>query len=258
MKLGIVIGVGVLAACSARAMGGCAGETVGAVYGGSGEGGHGEGACSPICGPGPAVSCHECEPPHPWGGPHVEPPDCYDERAALELEPAIIGGVEINQTVCTATQITDVFAACVGDTRTQESCDAFIAAAPENQACLDCAIGGGAEPYPMPVALPGAIYRVLSLAACQAEVAGLPECEVPYQSWYFCGYSACQRCSTNDTQTDCLGYAIFDSEPCSTIEIPASCDPLFAATEWPAECIGSATTFDAAFSILADFYCGAP
>jgi hypothetical protein len=260
MKL-VAIGVGLLAACSAGAMGGCADETVVAVYGGSGEGGYGEGGCSPICGPGPAVSCHDCEPPESMGGdgPGPDEPNCYDDSAALLLNPAVVGGVEINQNVCTATQITDVFAACIGDTMTQESCDAFIAAAPENQACLDCAIGGGTQPYPMPVAIVGDMYQYLSYYACQAEVAGLPECELPFQSLVFCGYTACQSCDmADDAYWDCVNYAINDLEVCGAIEIPATCDPLFNATELPAECTGAATTFAATFPSLADFYCGAP
>lgn len=250
MRHTVVFSVNVLA-ISAGSMGGCADETVVAVYGGFGHGGYSEGGCS--------LDCFGSDGARDFGGYAPEVPDCYDKRAALELDPAIVGGVEINQNVCTATQISDMFAACIGDTRTQESCDAFIAAAPENQACLNCAVGGGTAPYPMPVALPGSMSHFPSLPACQAEVAGLPECELPYQSWYFCGNTACQGCSTNDTQTDCMAYALFDSELCGFInEIPESCNPLFLAKEWPAECAGGATTFAAAFPVLAELYCGAP
>jgi hypothetical protein len=52
--------------------------------------------------------------------------------------------------------------------------------------------------------------------------------------------------------------AINDPEACAMIQVPDTCQPLFNATELPAECIGNATTFDAAFLVLADFYCGAP
>ena len=45
---------------------------------------------------------------------------------------------------------------------------------------------------------------------------------------------------------------------CAQDALPPGCDALFELEEIPAECIGSATTIEEGFPILADYYCGAP
>ncbi|MBL8742915.1 MAG: hypothetical protein JNK04_17520 [Myxococcales bacterium] len=116
----------------------------------------------------------------------------------------------------------------------------------------------GVGPELLPVVITGN-SPYLTLYACAAHVLGLPECEVPLQSLLFCGFTACETCDVNDDSwTECVNFAISSQGFCAQIALPPGCDSLFQLEAIPAECIGSATTIEQAFPVLADYYCGAP
>jgi hypothetical protein len=254
-----VVGLVALVGSAAMACGDSAND---APIGGGGNGG-GNGGSSPSDGGGgsSAVLGGGGNPPvggdATAGGAPPEAPDCYDSRDALFIDPTIIGGVTVDQDLCTAAQITDAYASCVGTTATQEDCDAYVAVGPASQACLDCLRGGGETPFPMPVTIVGDMFQYLSHYACAAEIAGLPQCEVPFQSLILCGIAACEGCE-KDEKDACVNYAINDPEVCGAIEVSQSCLPLFSAPDFPAACVGDATSFEEGFTVLADLYCGAP
>jgi hypothetical protein len=195
------------------------------------------------------------------GGSSTGPwtPDCYDESSALYLPPDVVLGVDVDQGACSETQVGELFTACIGDMASQQSCEAFIGAAAENQACFDCTFGSEPGPFPMPVVVMGTVSPYLSIYACIAHVAGMPDCEVPVQSIVFCAFTACDQCELGSEEgNECVNWALNESPVCTTIELPAGCEMLFGVEQVPAECIGDAMTLEEAFPILADFYCGAP
>ena len=183
-------------------------------------------------------------------------PDCYDESAALYLRPGNFSGVETHQGACSASQISEMYSACV-DVALPGDCEVWEEAAPENETCFQCTLAPVGPPAPFPVLLGGDGALSLSIFACIAHVLGFPECEVPNQSLVTCAYTACGQCDIDSGEhNDCVNWAINESPVCSQIELPAGCESLFEVQAAPAECIGDAITFEEAFPILANFYCG--
>jgi hypothetical protein len=195
----------------------------------------------------------------PVGGSPPEEPDCYDEGEAKGFEDGTFSGVTVDQGVCTPAQIQGAYDACFAMTATEATCTAFnddVA----NTACAGCLYAGQeTAPFPMMVTLQGTAYTYLTLYACQAVAMDLPECAVPVQLLLFCGNTACEACADDDTENnECVNYAINPPGICGDIALPEGCEAVLAAQELDPVCIGDATTFDAAFLIMCEHYCGAP
>jgi hypothetical protein len=189
------------------------------------------------------------------GGAPPEPgPACYLDSGAYYLVPDVFTGVETGQGVCSAEQIDSIASVCLESQLTDE-CWAWGFG--DNQACWHCVFFDGVGPELLPVVVTGN-SPYLTHYACAAHVLGLPECAVPFQSFLFCGFTACEECDVDDgSWTECVDFAL-NSGICAQYAPPPACDSLFQLEEIPVECIGSATTIDEAFPILADYYCGAP
>lgn len=189
--------------------------------------------------------------------PPPTPPACYDESVATAVPAETFDGITLNQGLCVAQQLTDVYAACIGASATTDACDGFKAADPANEACLNCVVPGGAAPFPLSVILPSEAFQYLTLFGCQAQAMGLPECAVPIESLLFCGRTACESCPDDASNNDCVNYAINPPAICGEVGLPTGCEAVFSATELDPACIGDATGFETAFAVLAELYCGA-
>ena len=200
-------------------------------------------------------------PPEGGSGGSAEPPpppDCYAEEAALVVPDGTFDGISLGQGACLAQQIADIYAACVGQAATTEACDAFKAADPANEACLNCVLPAGTAPFPLTVILPSPAFQYLTLFGCQAQAMDLPECAVPIEALLFCGRTACETCADDDVTTACVNAAINPPGVCADITLPAGCEAVFSAPGLDPACIGDATDFETAFVVLASLYCGAP
>ena len=188
--------------------------------------------------------------------PEPEPgPACYLDSLPFYLPPDFFTGVETGQDVCSAEQIESIASVCL---ESQLTDDCWAWGFGENQACWDCVFFDGVGPELLPVVVTGN-SPYLTLYACAAHVLGLPECEIPFQSRLFCGFSACEACDVDDgSWTECVDFAVNGPSIYAQDALPPGCDALFELEEIPAECIGSATTIEEGFPILADYYCGAP
>jgi hypothetical protein len=188
--------------------------------------------------------------------PGVEKPACYDEAGAINPD-GIFSGIEIDQGLCTSEQITAVYAACIGAEADTEACDAFAAADPANDACRACVLPAGTAPFPLPVILTSTTVQYLTLYGCQAQAMGLPECAAAIESLLFCARTSCEGCTDDAVNNTCVNYAINPPALCGELGLPAGCEAVLAATALDPSCIGSATTFETAFPVLAELYCGA-
>lgn len=192
------------------------------------------------------------------GAPPVEPPDCYDESAAVIIPEATFDRVAFAQGLCDDQQITDAYYACVGtSTASVEACEAFEAADPLNEPCLHCLLPGGTSPSPLPVVLQSEGYPYLTLWGCQAQATDRPECAVPIESLVYCGRAACATCADDDATNACVDYTIFEPGPCNEL-LPAGCLTVLGVTAFDPVCVGEASAFKTTFDVLAALYCGMP
>lgn len=251
MNLKLVSGL-VLCGAFAVACGDSGSNTAGGTSGGGDpQGGGTDGGSTGVFGGNPPVGGDG-----PTGGMPPEAPDCYDGGEALSVPDGIWSGVTINQGVCDATQIGGALTECF-DPGTMATCEAWNTANPE---CSLCIFGGAQKdaPFPIPALIGSNNATYLALYACQAFASDLPQCAVQYQNLLFCASTACESCDPGDEDTECTNYALNDPEVCGALPFDDACLPLFDATELPAECIGNATTFETAYPILADYFCGSP
>ena len=189
-------------------------------------------------------------------------PGCFSDGDALLLNDTT---TVVNQNLCDAGEVDGFLTACLSETSTETTCNAYIDDA-ATQPCAGCLLGADFSVDPAvasgesAVLLSGAMYTFLNQFACEAAAQGLAaECSNPVSQFVFCGQTACEACDLEGTDFgDCIDYALTspDSICVQTVTIPAACDAVLNAEMLSPECDGAA--FEDTYANMGDFFCGAP
>lgn len=181
---------------------------------------------------------------------------CYDETGAQAIQEGtgIGGGGE-----CQSAQVDAFFAGCVGDSSSEDACNA--ATTGDNETCAKCLLGGnGAIP---PLLTIGQTGILLNYQACIAIEIGHPECALAVTNQAFCPATACSACDANDTAANDACEKEAQEGICSDLfadtAVPAGCAEAFQAVKDgdPAvtNCIGDGKEFLTAAKLTANVFC---
>lgn len=187
-------------------------------------------------GPGYDDPCEEYGGYHCDDGPSQPSGTCHDPNAAT-AGPSGMAAMGLDR--CTASQITEFYAACVDPAATQATCTAFQGVHPDCHGCLLPVDMNGNADGALPPSFVANGTLVLNVWACQALLAGPPSCAKRLGDWQACALTSCATCTDRgfppcyDTATS-PGGVCFDYVP-----LPDECEALLSETP-PPPCVNSA------------------
>ncbi len=194
--------------------------------------------------------------PKPGDGGGTGDDSCYDESGAQAIQDGtgIGAGGE-----CTDAQLDAFLSGCLGDSSSEDACNAATTGA--NETCAKCVLGGnGSIP---PLLTIGQTSVLLNYQACIAIKIGKPECALATTNQSFCPATACQACDSNDQTASDACEKEAQEGICADLfadtAVPAGCAEAFAAVKDgdPAvtDCIGDGKEFAAAAKLTARVFC---
>lgn len=200
--------------------------------------------------------CPDCA-DHPSCEDTPPPVECFNE--SLEVD-APGNNALAGLGLCTTAQIDSFYTVCFGPSSTTTTCNAFFDNA-ANAGCLGCLFevnangnsAGGTPPLLGYADSNGTDYILANQAACDAAAKGLPACGGPVSDVTLCYFSTCADCTTQADFGACTADAVTPPNTCSTIAVPASCDPVVDDPIAP-ECDGAG--FEELYTNVSTFMCG--
>lgn len=241
--------VGLLAACGDSGSSSTGGSDTGGGGSDTGGGGNGgDGGAGPVGPVGPGGN----------GGEGGGVDECIDEGAAAIFPDTVMLTATAGQDVCVAAQVDDFQASCFGDAATEATCNGWFDDM-ANDGCRICMFGpsdGEQDDMLWPAVLfTTENLAVVNVAACEAVLAGKPECAREVLNTTFCIVTACETCEDDPSFQACLqeaaGGVCTEAAPVS-----ANCEDVAAANS--PECGGEAADFFGVMDSVVLNICGAP